>query len=155
MDETKSGWFRDTMLNLLNARLVLQDSYVSMLGRVMLLAAFDGQVVIVGRGAHLMLPREHGLRVRVVAPLRSRVGRLQERQRLDLETAEKRIEATDRSRAEFLRRHFHVGVDDSELFDLILDADAFGIEGAADVICRALEVRDLARTNSPSAAPTA
>ena len=163
MDETKSGWFRDTMLNLLNARLVLQDSYVTMLGRVMLLAAFDGRVIIVGRGAHLMLPREHGLRVRVVAPLRARVARLQERERLDAETLEKRIEATDRGRAKYLSRHFHVGADELKLFDLVLDAEAFGIEGSADVICRALQVRGLvaprvlgaARASSPSAVPTA
>lgn len=146
MDETRSGWFRDTILNLLNSRLVLQDSYVTMLGRVILLAAFDGRVVIVGRGAHLILPREHGLRVRVIAPLEARIARLREREQLDAETAAKRIEATDRSRAEFLRRHFHSGAEATQLFDLVVDADAFGIAGAADVICRALEVRGLVRS---------
>jgi len=143
MDETKSDWFRDTMLNLLNSRLVLQDSYVAMLGRVILLAAYDGRVVIVGRGAHLILPREHGLRVRVVAPLEARVARLQERERLDAAAAEKRIENIDRSRADFLRRHFRSATDESQLFDLVLDATTFGIEGSADLICRALEVRGL------------
>jgi hypothetical protein len=159
MDETKSDWFRDTMLNLLNSRLVLQDSYVAMLGRVILLAAFDGRVVIVGRGAHLMLPRQHGLRVRVVAPIEVRVARLQERERLDAASAENRIERIDRSRAEFLRRHFHTGSDESQLFDLILDAATFGIQGTADMICRALELRGLVQpgahaASSPAAVPT-
>jgi cytidylate kinase len=143
MDETKSGWFRDTMLNLLNSRLVLQDSYVAMLGKVILLAAFDGRVVIVGRGAHLMLPREHGLRVRVVAPLEARVARLREREGLDAAEAEKRIEKIDRSRAEFIRRHFRSETDESQLFDLVLDASTFGVEGSTEVICRALELRGL------------
>lgn len=160
MDETRSGWFRDTMLNLLNSRLVLQDSYVTMLGRVMLLAAFDGRVVIVGRGAHLILPREHGLTVRVVAPLRARVARLQERERLDAETAKKRIEVTDRSRAEFLRRHFRAGAEETQPFDLVLDAEVFGTAGCAELICTALEMRGLIEAgepvvSSPSAAPTA
>ena len=143
MDETKSDWFRDTILNLLNSRLVLQDSYVTMLGRVILLAAFDGRVVIVGRGGHLILPREHGLRVRVVAPLKARVARLQEREQVDAAAAEKRIAKIDRSRAEFLRRHFDATTDEAQLFDLVLDASAFGIEGTADLICRAMEVRGL------------
>ena len=57
MDETKSNWLRDTLFNLVESRLVIQDSYVDMLGRVALLAAYDGNVIIVGRGAHFFLPR--------------------------------------------------------------------------------------------------
>jgi cytidylate kinase len=143
MDETKSGWFRDTILNLLNSRLLLQDSYVSMLGKVIAMAAFDGRTVIVGRGANLMLPREHGLRVRVVAPVHARVARLGERMRLSAEAAEKRIEEVDQSREEFIRRHFHTSVDDPRHYDLVIDSSVFGFDGLADVICRALEVRGL------------
>jgi len=144
VDETDSGWFRDTILNLLNSRLVLQDSYVTMLGKVILLAAFDGRVVIVGRGAHLILPAEHGVRIRVVAPRDARVARLRETDGLDVVAAEKKIDNVDHSRAEFIRRHFHTTTDDPHNYDLVIDASMFGVQGSVDVICKALEVRGFA-----------
>ena len=44
MDETRVGWFSETLLNLFNSRLVLQDSFVSMISRAMALAALEGPV---------------------------------------------------------------------------------------------------------------
>jgi cytidylate kinase len=141
VDETDSGWFRDTILNLLNSRLVLQDSYVTMLGKVMVLAAIDGRVVIVGRGAHLILPSAHGVRVRVVAPRDRRVARLRETEGLGVVAAERTIDDVDHSRAEFIRRHFHTTTDDPHNYDLVVDSSVFGAQGSVDVICKALEVR--------------
>jgi len=68
IDETRANWFSETLLNLFNSRLVAQQSYVELLGKVVALAASTEPVVIVGRGAHLILPHEHGLYVRVIAP---------------------------------------------------------------------------------------
>ena len=143
MDETNVGWFSETLLNLFNSRLVLQNSYVSMLSRVIALAAFDGRVIIVGRGANLVLPPDDGLRIRVVAPRALRLAALAERENLDRRTAGVRLDEVDSSRAEFIRRQFHADLRDATLYDLVVDSARFGFGGSAELIYRALELRAL------------
>jgi cytidylate kinase len=143
LDETRTDWFTDTMLNLMNSRIVLQDSYVSMLGKVMYLAAYDGKVIIVGRGGHLLLPPETGLRVRVIAPRRTRLERFCEREQVEAEVAERRLDQLEASRNDYLRRHFRRDPDDATQFDLVLDSSVFGLDGCVELICRALELRGL------------
>ena len=143
MDETRIGWFSETLLNLFNSRLVLQGSYVSMLSRSIALAACDGPVVIVGRAANLILPPEFGLRVRIVAPRGLRVAALANREGLDLRAAGDRLDKVDANRADFVRRHFHSDAADPHHYDLAIDTARLGIDGAADLICRALKLRGL------------
>ncbi len=143
MDETRVNWFSETLLNLFNSRLVLQDSFVSMLTRGMALAAFEGRVVIVGRAGNLVLPPEGGLRVRVVAPRRLRLAALAEREGLGERAAGRRLDELDASRVDFVRRQFHCDPSDPRNYDMVIDVARFGIGGAADLICRALELRGL------------
>ena len=143
MDETRVGWFSETLLNLLNSRLVLQGSYVSMLSRSIALAAYDGPVVIIGRAANLVLPPEVGLRVRIIAPRGLRVTALANREGLDLRAAGDRLDKIDANRSDFVRRHFHTDASDPHHYDLIVDTARLGIDGAADLICRALQLRGL------------
>jgi len=140
MDETSSNWFRDTLLHLFEPRLVEQPSYVTKLSKVMLLAACDGRVVLLGRGANFVLGRENGLRVLVVAPRELRVAHLEERLGLDRRTAERRLDELDENRHDFIHRHFHADVNHPDHYDLVLDASTFGPDGATDLICAA--VRD-------------
>ncbi len=141
MDETRSNWFSDSLLTLLEPHLTIQDSYVDMLRKIMLLAATDGRVIIVGRGAGFMLPRQTGLRVRIVAPEDQRLHRLAAERGLDLRAAAKLLRETDQSRNDFVRHHFHRDPTDPAGYDLVVDSSAFGLEGTAELICNALELR--------------
>ncbi len=143
MDETRSNWFSETLLNLMNSRLVSQDSYVALLGKVMALAALDGRVVIVGRGSTVMLPRERGLTVRTVASREFRIETVSRQEGLAGAAAERRVDELESSRSDFIRRHFHHDVNDCQLYDMVVNVSAFGVEGAAELICRAVELRDL------------
>ncbi len=143
MDETHVDWFSETLLNLFNSRLVLQGSYVSMLSRSIVLAVCGGPVVIVGRAANLVLPPEFGLRVRIVAPRGLRVAALADREGLDLRAAGDRLDEVDAGRADFVRRHYHTKAADPQHYDLVIDTGRLGIDAAADLIHRALELRGL------------
>lgn len=143
MDETHIDWFSETLLNLFNSRLILQGSYVSMLSRSIALAVCDGPVVIVGRAANLVLPPKFGLRVRIVAPRELRLAALADREGLDLRVASDRLDEIDANRADFVRRHFHIKVADPHYYDLVIDTIRLGISAAADLVCRALELRGL------------
>jgi len=99
--------------------------------------------VIVGRGAHFILPPEHGLRVRVIGANDRCCARLSQTEGLDRRAAEKRMHEIDGSRADFVRRNFRRDLEDRRHFDLTLDAGRLGIEASADLICHALELRGL------------
>jgi cytidylate kinase len=144
MDETRSNWFRDALLSLVEPRLVEQHAYVAMLGKVMLLAVCEGQVVFVGRGANFLLPRDSGLRVLVVAPRRERVERVRVRDGLDARSAERRLDELDEARADFIRRNFAADVNDPHHYDLVLDSHAFGLDGSVELVCAAFKVREVA-----------
>ncbi len=143
MDETRTNWLRDTIFNLLDSRLVLQDSYVTLLGRVMALAAHKGQVIFVGRAGNLVLPRDDGLRVRIVAPRSWRIQRVADRESLGETAASERVATLDAARSDFVRRHFKVDANDPGAFDIVLDAAALGEEGVVALVRKAMEIKGL------------
>jgi cytidylate kinase len=143
MDETRTNWLRDTIFNLLDSKLVLQDSYVTLLGRVMVLAAHKGRVIFVGRAGNLVLPRDGGLRVRIVAPRPWRIQRIADRENLGETAASERVATLDAARSDFVRRHFKVEADDPAAFDMVLDAAALGEEGVVTLVKKAMEIKGL------------
>ena len=143
MDETRANWFSETLLNLFNSRLVAQQSYVELLGKVVALAASAEPVVVVGRGAHLILPAEHGHRIRVIAPEHARVTAIARCEGLDRSLAEKRMNEIDADRQGFIRRNFRSDATDASLYDLVVNTGTLGIDGSVEVIIRSLEVRGL------------
>ena len=143
MDETRSNWFRDTILNLLDSKLVHQDSFASLIGRVMVLAAHGGEVVVVGRAGHLILPRANGVSVRIVAPKAWRIARIAEREEIGERAAAEKVASLDAARSNFIRRHFKADPQDPAEFDLVIDVARFGYEATAKMIRGALEAQGL------------
>src|SRR5437879_2065147 len=76
------------------------------LARVVLALGAQGQVVMIGRGAGLILPRQTTLHVRVVAPLPDRIAYMGQWMRLTVEEAAEKVRSRDERRGEFLRTHF-------------------------------------------------
>ena len=143
LDETKTNWINETLGGLLDRRLVSQDAYVDHLGKMLLLACYQGQVVVVGRGAQFVLPRERGLAVRVVASAADRLHRVCQRGDLSEHDARQEIDEIDEGRAAFVRRYFSKDVSDPELYDLVVNSSSFGIENAAEAIVAAYRLRGL------------
>ena len=82
--------------------------------------------------------------MRVVAPRADRLARLCAREGLGAERGSHRLDQLDASRADFVRRHFKSEPDDASLYDLVVDTATFHLDGAVDLICRALQLRGLA-----------
>jgi cytidylate kinase len=106
--------------------------------RVIEEAAVIGDCVIVGRGAQCVLRgRPDAFHVFVYASVPDRVVRL--RRRLDAQAdLAQVIDATDRERAAYVRRHFGESWLDPHLYDLMVNA-AIGEDAAAATIRTALE----------------
>lgn len=120
------------------------DSYLSPYGyrehlkSVLTAVARVGGAVILGRGAHLLLPPGKALRVLVVAPLQFRVQVVADRERIGLAEAARRVRDEEADRRAFLRRHFHAELTDPMAFDLVLNTGVLGVGGASASVVAAL-----------------
>ncbi len=125
------------------------NAYQEALRKVVEAAAAAGQVVIVGRGAQVLLAgRRDTLHARVVAPLDLRVAYVMRREQLDEPAARHRIQLKDRDRIRYLQDTHHQHPADAHLYDLVINTGVLDLESAVDLICLALE-RKARRLSAP------
>jgi cytidylate kinase len=100
-----------------------------------------GGAVIVGRGAAYVLPAQRTLRVLMVAPEAARVARVAQRDGIPAEEAVRRVRREERDRRQFLHHNFKTNPDDATLYDLAVNTEALGLDGALELVLRAFERR--------------
>jgi hypothetical protein len=111
-----------------------QGSYVLHLGDFLTTVSQNVPVVIVGRGAHCVLPREQGLAVRIIAPRQNRIERLMCSRGCSRAAAGAEIDETDAARNEFVRRYFLCDASDPHLYDLVINTGSVSLDAAAEMI---------------------
>ena len=97
----------------------------------------DGQTAVIrGWGAvHLLRNIPHVVRVRVCAPLETRVQRMMERLATDnRETVENEIQMSEEAHSAITKRHFGVNWRDPELYDLVLCTERLSVDECVDEI---------------------
>jgi cytidylate kinase len=134
VDERTASWFHETFGKWLDKQLVSQAEYVSRLGNIVLMAGQHESCVFVGRGAQFILPRDAGLRVRIIAPKHQRISRIMELRQCNHRDAEKFVDDSDTGRADFVRRYFQRDVADPHLYDLVINLEHTPREAVADLI---------------------
>ena len=112
------------------------EPYITAISKVISELADGGNVVIVGRGAHIILKDKPAvLRVGVVARLEDRIATIMERERLDRDQAEKTILARDKARAHHFKRFFGISEPDHpELYHLVVNASDMSLDYATDLV---------------------
>ena len=96
----------------------------------------DSTGVIRGWGAvHLLRNIPHVIRVRICAPLETRIGRMMDRLQTDnRETVESEIQMSEEAHTAITKRHFGVNWRDPELYDLVLCTERLSVEECVDEI---------------------
>jgi cytidylate kinase len=159
VDERTVSWFHEMFGSWLEKQLVSQAEYVSRLGRLVLLAAQHESSIFIGRGVQFMLPRELGIAVRVIAPLKQRVERLMQMNSCSEREARRRANELDENRANFVERYFQHNVADPQLYDLVINLGFVPREEAAAMIAteamRHAERVESAAKRSPTISATA
>jgi len=117
------------------------QSYMAHLVKTILTIGEKGQAVIIGRGAHLLLPVERCFRVRVIAPPEIRIQRLAAGSGMEPSEAEAVIAETDKHRAEFIRENFQQIDANPLLYDLVINTGRIELETAAELVGRAVEAK--------------
>jgi len=101
-----------------------------------------GCVILAGRGSHLItrsLPG--GLHVRLVAPLATRIHRIQLAKQCDQVTAAGFVHENDRARSRFVQANFGADIDDPHSYDLVINTEEISTRSAAELVIRALQAR--------------
>lgn len=112
-----------------------EDEIVKTTERVIEEAASEGRVVLVGRGAQAVLAtRPNTLFVYVVASLPFRRKIAVERLGVDPARADRAIMETDQHRDEYVKSHYGRNRQDLTQYDLVVNTERLGFEGAANLI---------------------
>jgi cytidylate kinase len=106
--------------------------------------ARKGNVVIVGRGAQVLLKDLPGaLHVRIKAPFDVRVKRIMEREGDDERHVERLLRRSDRDASGYIRYLFDVDWDDQSLYDTIINTQKIAMDTAVKMILDAVHSPEL------------
>ncbi len=112
-----------------------EATIVKMTERVIAEAAAEGRVVLVGRGAQAVLAqRDNALHVYVIASKLWRRKLAVERLSVDPVTVDKVVDETDKQRDQYVKTHYGRDRQDLTVYDLVLNAERLGFEGAAALV---------------------
>jgi cytidylate kinase len=138
VDETRSNWVYDVLGTWMDSKVIPHEMFVSQLSRIIHNIVCRQNFVFVGRGIQFLLPRDKVLAVRLVASEAFRIKRIMQNNNLSETTARRYMHELDRGRREFAERFFHHNVTDPHLYDMVVNTERSGIEGAAKEIVGAL-----------------
>jgi len=118
------------------------ELYVDLMESVIYEVSRSGNGVILGHGSQLLL-RDFGcaLHVLMTASEDYRIKQAMANHGLSEKAAEKMISKSDSERRGFMRFAFKMDLEDMSLYDLVINPEKLGIEGAGRLILEALEVQ--------------
>jgi hypothetical protein len=111
------------------------EQYVHMVGLVVRNLAQEGNVLIVGRGGQILLGKEPGtLHLQIVASEPVRIERVMARYKVNYREASQRVRASDRARADYIRRYHNADWLDPCLYHLVINTSQIPVPVAAEMI---------------------
>ena len=140
MDERDLSWLEEMILGLIGDGFSRND-YFHNLVKTVLSITRRCRVIFVGHATDLILPRNHGLRVRVVATREFCAEAHAQEQGITADLAAKEVATLEQERSQFVRHHFHVDVEEQTRHDLIVNLERFSTEHAVALILAALRAR--------------
>ncbi len=140
LDEKGISMIEDWVSAAILDRHLWPDEYLRHLMKVIGAIARHGRAIIVGRGAHYLLPRENRFSVRIIAPLDIRVKNVCRQFDSEEEVTRRRVIRTESDRKAFVRKYFNADVADPLQYDLIINTEIIGVEAAVKAIRSALRI---------------
>ncbi|MHC4443846.1 MAG: cytidylate kinase-like family protein [Planctomycetota bacterium] len=142
MDERDLGWVETVFHGLMQDEFRKNDYFYRLTETVLCLAS-RGHGVYVGRSADLILPKDKGLRCKVVASRERCAQNFARKKNCSLEKARNEIDRIEKERQEFTRNHFRIDGHDPVRFDMIINLERFTIRQAVNIITSAMKMREV------------
>jgi cytidylate kinase len=115
-------------------------AYTSLFESLTFELAGRGDVVLVGRGAQVVLKDYPNVfKGRIVAPLEVRARRIKEQRKVSVEEAREFAQKHDTKRRALLNTVYHDDLRDWDLFNIVLNTVSHTPEAGAEIICGAVE----------------
>ena len=143
LDEKERSILDNWIQFLKTSRWFWGDEYVSYLTKVIGTIHEHGNAVILGRGANMVLPPEETLRVRFIAPFDERVKNISTEQNISQEKAKQYLYKEESDRKAFVRKYFHVDIDDAVNYDLVINTQYVKSDQIIDIIKALLKFKRL------------
>lgn len=139
LDERGQNALEEFIRDILERDAIAPSEYLYHLKEVLLTLGHQGEVIIVGRGAEHVLPRQFGLFVCMVAPIEARIERISRDLGMTPEAARAHIEQVDKEREKFIRSHFQRCPGIPTDYDIIINTGHLTPERAAEIMLTALQ----------------
>lgn len=129
----------DTFISMLfgEKSFILSD-YIKHLALAIYSFADSGPTIFVGRAAHLILPREKVLAVRLISSMEHRANRVSRILQVEPETTKKILKEKDKAQRDFFKKIFNKKEASPYEFDLIINCDyLWDPQWAMDIVDKA------------------
>ena len=129
---------RDTITQFIEGLLRLvplsNQAYFNDLCKVILALSKKGKAVILGRGANFIIPQDQCLRVRIIAPLKTRIKNSIKYEGNKPLKARRKIRKIHFERKNFVKKYFLRDISNANYYDLVVNTKNFDIEQTAKII---------------------
>jgi cytidylate kinase len=141
LDEKAVTQIDSVIASLFANRHLSPDVYFRHLTSVIVAIGEHGYSIIVGRGAHMILSKEKTLRLRFIAPQESRVAYFLKTRAISRDEARRYVEKKDADRNGFIKKYFKHDANDPTYFDMIINTEQLGMEGAYQTVATTVRYR--------------
>jgi hypothetical protein len=139
-DERYPGKLNEILLLAFGEKSFIQSDYTKHLFSVVVTIAGFGPTIFVGRGTHLLLPRDRVLAVRFIASKDHRVTRLAKILSVDEKVAESKLDQVDREQRDFFKKVYGKRDVEPSEFDLVINLDYVTVpQWAAEIVSLAFQ----------------
>lgn len=143
LDEKTRSTLDNWILYLKTTRFLRADEYVRHLTKVVGAIGEQGGALIIGRGAHLILPPEETLRVRFIAPLEVRIQNMMKEAGIAEQEARKQIILKDAERRDSVKKNFKVEIENPAHYDLVINTEFLNTEQIVGIIKSGLKYKKI------------
>lgn len=134
IDERVVSWLEEFLSCLLNKKHVSPFAYLKHLVATIRGLGEIGHCIIVGRGAHCVLPVETTLRIRLIADLSDRIRFMAASLNVSEKEAKAHIEKTEPERDGFVQQNFGRDGSDPHEYDMVLSTSRLSITDCAEAV---------------------
>jgi hypothetical protein len=134
LDEKKEYALLGIIRNLFGQEPLPDQAYIRGLYKTILTISAKGSAVILGRGANLIIPKQKCLRVRVMAPLATRIQNTVQYEALSVPEARRKVRILHFNRKNFCRKYFFKDISNTNSYDLVINTKYIKVEEAAQLI---------------------
>lgn len=141
-DERYPGKINEFLALAFGEKSFIQSDYTKHLFSSVVSIAGFGPTIFVGRGVHLLLPRDRVLGVRLISSRVYRIKRLAEALNIEEEKAENKLDQIDRQRRDFYRKVYGKKDVTPHEFDILINCDyIYEPQWAVEIIVRAFRLK--------------